>query len=114
MKNFTAISGQAAQLSLKAQGSIGAGEGRNGSNQRKMGLITTQLLNVADNIKPSKSVVSKEQSTRESKLSLYAENTTPFDARTEDGRKTAGHVSNVLTDPKINLFSTQPAANQKS
>ena len=92
----------------------------NGS-QRKMGLITTQLLNegaptpVSSNIivQPSKSVIGKQDSQRDSKLSLYTDNPMmQFETRTDDGRQGASgrEVSGtnaVLTDTKINLFGSQ-------
>ena len=77
------------------------------SSMRKMGLITTQMLNSdAGYVQPSKSVLSKQESSvRESKMSIYSDNNYQYETRTEDGRKTGA----VLTDPKIHLFGHQSA-----
>ena len=77
-----------------------------------MGLITTQLLNEG---------MKNADSNRESQMSLYTQNhdiQQHYETQTEDGRgrnKPLASASNaVLTDTKINLFSTQIIPPNKS
>ena len=88
--------------------------GKDSGNQRKMGLITTQLLNEGSGAKPTKSAISKNESQRESKLSLYTDKSLQYETKTEDGRRTVGQASAVMTDTKINLFSNQSIPNGPS
>lgn len=85
-------------------------KGKNSANPRKTtGLITTQLLKEGSSNVPKSNVSNSKQnidSNRASKISVYSENL-QFETRTEDGRRTIGQPSAVLTDPKINLFSSQ-------
>ena len=79
--------------------------GKGSANQRKMGLITTQMLsNEAPLNVPSSAFTSTKNgdSRGGSKISLY---TDQFENRTVDEEsKIAGKGTAVLTDPKINLF----------
>lgn len=70
--------------------------------------------------KPCKSAISQSHkhndSNRESKISVYSENM-QYETRTEDGgRKTLDKASAVLTDTKINLFSStmNPSSSHRS
>ena len=83
--------------------------GKGSANQRKMGLITTQMLsNDAPLNVPSSAFTSTKNgdSRGGSKISLY---TDQFENRTVDGEESniAGKGTAVLTDPKINLFGQE-------
>ena len=75
-----------------------------------MGLITTQLLNKGPSssaVLVEKTQIKNSESLRQSKMSLYTDKSSlHYDEtmRTDDGQK----GNEILTDPKINLFGTQP------
>ena len=93
--------------------------GKGSGNQRKMGLITTQLLNVHNNGSSDIPSQTNNDSRGGSKISIYTDNyeqnNRTIDQLEEHKMIGSGNTA-ILTDTKINLFSTQtlPAQVQMS